>query len=285
MRKPNKTEIVNFLILNGGLLLTAIGVALFEAPNNFVLGGASGLSIILTSYFPNCNFGTFMLIVNVLLVVLGYIFLGRRLAGWTVYSSVVLSLFVAGIQAVFPAKLPLTDDMMLEMIFAVMVPSVGIAIAFSVGASTGGTDIFALILNKYTGMQVGRALFLSDVLFLLIAPFRFDARTCLYCILGNLARIFVVDGVIESFHVRKVCTLITDDPKRIVDFILNDLERGATLSKARGAYSGNEQDVIMCCLTRAEAARLRRFSKGLGIQTFITIVNSSEIIGNGFRSA
>jgi len=278
-------KVARFLVLNLGLLLTAAGIALFKAPNNFAFGGTSGISVLLTSFFPLLNVGGFMWIVNAALVALGFAFLGRGFAGWTVYSSFALSLFVSAIQFLFPLAHPITDDLMLEMIFAVLLPAVGSAIVFNIGASTGGTDIVAMILAKRTNLPIGKSLFLSDILIVLVALFRFEPRTGLYCVLGILGKTFVVDGVIESFHVRKVCTIVTHNPKPVVEFIIRGLHRSATVSKGQGAYHQDEVDVVVSCLTRTEALRLRRFVREHGIKSFMTIVNSSEIIGKGFRNA
>jgi len=281
---PNKSQIKFFLLLNLGLVITAVGIAFFEAPNNFAMGGASGASIVLTSFFPRIGVGGFLWILNIAFLVLGFVFLGRACAGWTVYSSLALSFYVSVMQYVLPMAHPLTDDMMIEMIFSVMLPAVGMAMVFNLGASTGGTDILAMILAKYTGFHIGWSLFVSDILIVLVSLFRFDIRTGLYCIVGILIRTFIVDGFIESVNIRKVCTVITDDSKPILDYILHSLNRSATVSKAQGGYSDESKDIIMSCLTRAEATCLRRFVRKRDPNSFMTIVSSSEIIGNGFKS-
>ena len=272
-----------FLLLNFGLLLTAAGIALFKAPNNFAFGGTSGVSVLLASWFPSLNVGGFMWIINAALVALGYVALGRKFAGWTVYASFALSLYVTVLQWAFPMTQPFTDDLMLEMIFSVLLPATGSALVFQIGASTGGTDILAMILAKHTNLPIGKSLFVSDILIVICALFRFGPRTGLYCILGILGKTFIVDGVIESFRIRKVCTIVTHQPDVIADFVLHTLHRGATHTKADGAFSKTAVDVVVTCLTRAEALRLRRFVDEHDPKSFMTIVNSSEIIGKGFR--
>jgi len=279
-----KSQIKFFLILNLGLVITAVGIAVFEAPNNFAMGGASGAAIVLTSFFPRISVGGFLWILNLSLLALGFAFLGRVCAGWTAYSSLALSFYVSVLQHVFPMAHPLTNDLVIEMVFSVMLPAVGMAMVFNVGASTGGTDIVAMILAKYTGFHIGWSLFASDVLIVIVSLFRFDIRTGLYCFLGILIRTFIVDGFIESVNIRKVCTIITDNPQPILNYILHTLDRSATLSKAEGGYLKEPKEVIMACLTRAEATRLRRFVRKLDPNSFMTIVSSSEIIGNGFKS-
>ena len=224
-----------------------------------------------------------MWIVNAVLVGLGFVFLGRGFAGWTIYSSFALSFYVSMLQWIYPMSSPFTDDLMLEMIFAVLLPAVGSALVFQIGASTGGTDIIAMILARHTNLPIGRSLFLSDILIVVAAFFTFGPCTGLYCVLGILGKTFIVDGVIEGSHIRKVCTVITRHPKPIAEFILHQLRRGATHTKAEGAHSGAEVDVIVACLTRVEALKLRHFVQEHDPKSFMTIVNSSEIIGKGFR--
>ena len=153
-----------------------------------------------------------------------------------------------------------------------------------IGASTGGTDIVALILAKYTSMEIGKALMVSDILIVLAAAVRFGMGTGLYCILGLIGKSFVVDGAIENIRLRKVCTIMTANPQPILDFIIHDMNRSATVEKAYGAYTHHELSVLVTVLTRRQALQLRNFLRENDPHSFITIVNSSEIIGKGFRS-
>lgn len=279
-----KQKIIFFLLLNGGLLLTALGIALFKTPNHFAFGGTSGVSIVLSTLFPKWNVGAFMWLVNGVLVLLGFLFLGIRSMGWTIYSSFALSFFVSVCEEIHPLAAPMTNDTLLELAYAIILPAVGSALVFNVGASTGGTDIIAMILHKYTSLEIGRALMLSDLGIVLIAAYIYGAKTGLYCILGLVLKCTVVDSMIESFNLRKVCTVISDHPNEVEDFIINTLHRSATEQEAFGAYTKAEKKVLMTVLTRSEAAHLRIFLRRIDPYAFMTIVNSSEIVGKGFRS-
>lgn len=273
-----------FLLLNCGLFITAVGISLFKTPNHFAFGGTSGVSIILSTLFPKWNVGIFMWLVNGILVLLGFAFLGIRSMGWTIYSSFALSFFVSACESIYPLTAPMTDDTFLELCFAVVLPAVGSAIVFNVGASTGGTDIIAMILHKYTSLEIGRALMCSDLVIVLAAAYIYGAKTGLYCILGLVFKCTVVDSMIESFNLRKVCTVISDHSDEVADFIIHDLNRSATEQKAFGAYTHSQKKVLMTVLTRNEATRLRIFLRKIDPYAFMTIVNSSEIVGKGFRS-
>lgn len=283
-RQQAVSDLKFFLLLNCGLFATAVGIAIFKTPNHFAFGGTSGVSIILSTLFPKWNVGAFMWLVNAILVLLGFAFLGIKSMGWTIYSSFALSFYVSICEAVVPLSAPLTGDTFLELCFAVILPAVGSAIVFNVGASTGGTDIVAMILHKYTSLEIGRALMISDLGIVLIAAYLYGAKTGLYCILGMVLKCTVVDSAIESINLRKVCTIITKDPDKVEEFIIKVLNRSATEQQAFGAYTRNQEKVLMTVLTRAETARLRIFLRRTDPHAFMTIVNSSEIIGKGFRS-
>ncbi|MDD7280582.1 YitT family protein [Floccifex sp.] len=274
-----------FVVLNLGLFLTAIGIAIFKTPNHFAFGGTSGISIILATLFPRFNVGSFMWLVNGILVVLGLIFLGRKTMGWTIYSSFALSFYVSLIEKVIVLSAPLTNDTFLELWFAVILPAVGSALVFNVGASTGGTDIVAMILHKYTSLEIGKALMVSDSIIVLIAAYLFGPATGLYCILGLILKGTLVDSVIESFNLRKVCTVVTSKPDPIKNYIIEVLHRSATVEQATGAYTDEEKTILITVLTKREAMLLRNFIHQSDEKAFITIVNSSEIIGKGFRGA
>ena len=288
IQTPSKSQIRDavrfFLLLNAGLLVTAMGIAFFKTPNHFAFGGTSGVSIILSTLFPSLNVGGFMWIVNAVLVLLGFLFLGPKAMGWTIYSSFALSFYVSLCELVVPLSAPLTGDKFLELCFAVILPAIGSAIVFNIGASTGGTDILAMILHKYTSLEIGKALMVSDVGIVLIAAWLYGPATGLYCILGMILKCTVVDSAIESLNLRKVCTVISSCPDEVEEFIIGFLHRSATEQEAYGAYKHQTEKILMTVLTRREAALLRNFLRRKDPKAFITIVNSSEIIGKGFRS-
>lgn len=287
-QRPTRKQLVEntqfFGLLNAGLIATAMGIALFKTPNHFAFGGTSGLSIILSTLFPQWNVGFFMWVVNAALVLLGFAFLGIRSMGWTIYSSFALSFYVSICEEIWPLTAPLTNDVFLELCYAVILPAVGSAIVFNIGASTGGTDIVAMILHKYTSLEIGRALLVSDLAIVLVGAYLYGPATGLYCILGMVLKTTVVDGAIESINLRKVCTVVTTDPGPVRDFIVKELKRSATEERAEGAYTHEEKWVLMTVLTRSQAQHLRRFVRRHDPHAFITIVNSSEIVGKGFRS-
>ena len=273
-----------FALLNLGLLLTAAGTHFFKSPNHFAIGGTTGLSIILADILPGANVGSMMFAINTLLVVIGLIFLGRKAIGSTIYSSFALSAYISLLDVIWPMQSAFTQDTMLELCYAVILPAAGSAIVFNLGASTGGTDIVAMILAQKTSLEIGRALLIRDSLITLWAGTPFGIPIGLYCVLGLLARAFVVDGVIDGINQRKKVTIVSKEAEAIRGFILEKLNRSATVHTAYGAYSHREIEELTTVLTRAQAVALRNYIRRIDPGAFITIVNTSETMGKGFRA-
>ena len=279
-----KKNIRDFILINVGLLLVGIGICLFKIPNNFATGGVSGLAIIASSFFKDIDVGPMMLIINVALLIVGFIFLGPDFGSKTMYSSFALSGIVWAIQKIYPLKHSLTDDMMLELIFSIIFPAIGSAIVFNLNASTGGTDIVAKILSKHTNLNIGKTLLLTDFLIAAGAGAVFGIKIGMYSILGLSLKAFVIDLVMEGFNVSKQFVIISSKSDEIKEFIVTQLHRGATINKAERAITHKTEDVISTVLSRRQAIKLRTYIRSIDDSAFITISNTSETIGKGFRS-
>ncbi|MDY2777930.1 MAG: YitT family protein [Collinsella sp.] len=272
-----------FAELNAGLILTAAAIVLFKTPNHFAFGGTSGVSVVLSTLFPQLPVGAFMWIINAVLVALGFLFLERKAIMWSVFASFALSGYVSLFESLRPPVSSITGDMWLDLCFAVILPALGSAIVFDIGASTGGTDILAMILKRHSTMEIGRALLLVDIGIVCVAAVLYGPRVGLYCVLGLFAKTLVVDKAIENIRLRKVCTVICKEPLKVESYIVKELKRTATISRGYGAFTGQCVTVIMSVLSRREAVRLRRYVRTVDPDAFITIVDSSEIVGKGFR--
>lgn len=271
-----------YAVLTVATFITVVGVYLFKFPNNFSFGGVTGIAVVLSAVMPatpgNLNF-----IINVALLVLGFLFLGKEFGIKTVYVSMLTSVGLSAAERLFPMDAPLTDEPVLELIYAIVLPAASAAIFFNVGASGGGTDILAMILRKYTTLNIGAALFAVDLSIVVASCLVFDTQTGLFSLCGLLAKSLVVDNVIESINLCKYFTIICSDPEPICEFITKKLNRSATVYHAEGAYQHNEKSVILSVMKRGQAVELRNFIRATQPSAFIAITNSSEIIGKGFR--
>ena len=282
----------NFLFMNFGILLMAIGIYFFKTPNGFATGGVSGLSLILANVFPILTQAKYMLIINALLLLLGAIILGKECGVMTVYCSLMLSFENWALEELIPLNGTLTAYPLLELVYAVLLTGIGSAIIFKCKASSGGTDIIALILKKHTSMNVGTALLCSDFLIAAATFLRFtdgevtiDPQTGLFSMLGLFAKVFIVDDIIDSIDMCKSFTIITTEPDKITSYIMQDMRHGVTTQPARGAYTGAEKTVIITVCRRTEAIKLRRHVLSVDPHAFIIINKTSEIMGKGFRDA
>ena len=274
-----------FLWMNIATVMISVGVYCFKFPNNFSMGGVSGLSILLGKVFPVLSASSYNTIINVLFLILGFIMLDKSFGFRTVYCSLLSAGLIQVFSWVWPLTKPLTDQLMLELFFAVILPALGAAILFNIDASSGGTDIAAMILKKYTGLDVGTALLVSDVAIAAAALFVFDATAGLCSLLGLALKSVLVDGAIESLNRRKAFFIITSDPEHVCDYVTHTLVRGATVWTAQGAYTHDVHHVVLTVLSRGQAVALRRHLKQVDPHAFMIVANSSEIFGKGFLRA
>lgn len=273
-----------FLLVNLGVFLLTTGVYFFKLPNNFSTGGVSGISILLGNFVP-ISTASLMAVINVALLVVGYIFIGREFGFWTTYCSLMYSLETWILEKAYPMTAPFTDQPLLELVFAMMLPGLGSALLFYCNASSGGTDIVAMILKKYTSISdIGKALFASDSIIALAACFLFGVETGMFSILGLFLKAFVVDSVIESINLCKFFSIVTSKPAEICDFIIKELHHSSTVVDGEGAFSHQDKKVVLTAVRRGEAIRLRQRCKQIDPHCFMFITNTSEIIGKGFTS-
>ena len=281
IENPRTRLLVEYGLITVSIWIMVVGVYLFKFPNHFSFGGVTGFSPVV-SRLTGWSASHFTFCVNMALLVLGFLFLGTDVGIKTVYASVVMSVSLSALEVICPMKAPLTDEPLLELIFAIFCPGIGSAILFNIGASSGGTDIIAMILKAHTSMNIGTALLVVDITSVVLAFFVFGSTTGLFSVLGLIAKSFVIDGVIENMNMCKCFNIICDDPDPICEFIIHDLNRSATVYQAQGAFSHHKKTVVMTTMKRGQAMRLRTYIKKKEPTAFILISNSSEIIGKGF---
>lgn len=274
-----------FGLVNFGIILVAAGVYFFKYPNNFSMGGVSGISVILSALIPDISTATISAIINMALLALGFAVFGRNFGARTAYATTVLSLEVWLLEYFFPMAEPFTDLPLLEMLYAIALPAVGAAFLFNTHASTGGTDIIAMIVKKHSSLDIGKALMASDLVITLLCFPVFGSKTGLLSLMGLLTKGLIVDSFIESLNQVKYFTIITVHGEEVGKYVTAKLRRGATIFKAKGVYSDLEKSVIITAVDRVQAVQLRDYVKAIDKKAFILITNTSQIIGKGFHSA
>ena len=282
-----KKSLTESLLMTLGITLVSVGVYFFKFPNHFSIGGVSGLAILLGEITPVAWLtpSIYNGVINMLFLVLGFLLLDKGFGLRTVYCSILYSLQVQVFEWIWPMDGPLTDELILELFFAVLLPALGSAILFNLDASSGGTDIAAMILKKFTGLDVGRALLVSDITIAAAALLVFDVTAGLCSLLGLVLKSVLVDSVIESLNRRKAFVIITYQPELVIGYITRELGRGATVWEGTGAYTREKHQVVLTVLARHQAVLLRRYLKSSDPHAFMIVTNSSEIFGKGFLRA
>ena len=276
-------RVMEYIIITFAVVLMDVGIYVFKFPNNFSFGGVSGMAVVFSHFIPMTS-AQINLVINLILLVIGFVILGRDFGVKTAYVTVVSSLLLNVFEKVFPMDRALTGNIMLELCFAILLPAIAAALLFFENASGGGTDIIAMIIKKYSTMNISTALLLCDLLIVVMAFFVFDTLTGLCSILGLMAKTLVIDKVIERMKLNKFFTIVCDYPEPICDFITEELGHTATTYHAEGAYSHTQRTVILTVVDVNQAILLQRFIKKNEPTAFITVTKSSEIIGKGFSN-
>ena len=283
MTKEQRKTARDWLYITAGILIMSAGIYFFKFPNHFSTGGVTGIAIVLGHYIPSVTPGTLVTIINVALLILGFAVIGKSFGIRTVYASLLMSGTLQLLEVICPLNAPLTSQPLVELMFAVGLPAVGSAILFNLDASSGGTDILAMILRKYTALNIGVALLCSDIIITVSACFAFGMETGLFSILGLIIKSLFMDLVLDNLMTKKCFQIITSDPEPIAAFITGTLHRGATRLQGEGVYTHEGKSVLMAVVSRHEAVQLRNFIRSHDPAAFLIITSSTEIIGKGFR--
>lgn len=281
--QKKKSNIKNFGLMTLGCFMLAVGVYFFKIQNSFVTGGVTGIGVLLSA-LTSVSAGIWIWLLNVTLLIVGFGIFGKDMGLKTAYCSLLYSAFTLVFEKYFNLSSPLTDQTFMELIYAMLLTSIGSALIFNSEASSGGTDIIALILKKYTSIDVGKALLITDSVVVMSSFWLFGVEIGLYSLLGLFSKAFIVDGVIESFNTCKYFIVITSKKDEIKEYIINTLHHGVTSSQAIGEYTGQNKTMLHTVCKRMEAVRLKKHIKEIDPKSFIIITTSNEIIGRGFRS-
>ena len=270
-----------FLLMSFAAILMATGTHFFKYPNHFVIGGVEGASILLSNSL-SLSPALITLILNVSLLVVAYFILGKKFVLKTGYVSILNSLTALLLSKVIPHTVPFTDNKLLELFCAVLIPALGSSILFNLSASSGGTDIIAMIINKYTNLNIGKSLLMGDSILTIMSIKIFGAEIGILSCLGLLMKGLVVNQIISSFNTAKLFLIVTSKQEEISVFIRDKLNRSATVIDGTGLYYKKDQSVFLCVTNDYEAALFRSYIKQIDPRCFITVLDTSSIIGKGF---
>ena len=264
------------LILTGADAIVAAAVYFFLVPSHASVSSISGLGIVLSNFIP-LPLSAITMIMNVVLLIIGFITCGKEFGAKTVYTSVILPVFLALFEALFPNAGSLTGSQELDVLCYILVVSIGISILFNRNASSGGLDIVAKIMNKYLHIELGKAMSLSGMCVALSAALVYDKKTVVLSVLGTYFNGIILDYFIFDYNKKRRVCIITEKEEALRQFIINDLHSGATIYEAIGAYNFEKHNEIITIVDKSEYQKLMSFINREDPKAFITIYNVSSM--------
>ena len=276
-KKLNYADIVKeTVILTVAVAIIAAAVYFFLVPSHTSVSSISGLGIVLSNFVP-LQLSAITMILNVVLLIIGFFTCGREFGVKTVYTSVMLPLFLGLFEIIFPNFGSMTDSQELDVLCYILVVSVGLSILFNRNASSGGLDIVAKIMNKYLHMELGKAMSLSGMCVALSAALVYDKKTMVLSILGTYFNGIVLDHFIFDNNIKRRVCIITKKEEELRQFIIHDLHSGATIYESIGAYNMEKRREIITIVDKGEYQKLMKFINQEDPKAFITVYNVSNM--------
>ena len=276
-QKLHYAELIKeIIILTAAVAIIAAAVFFFLVPSHTSVSSISGLGIVLSNFIP-LPLSAITMILNVVLLIIGFLTCGKEFGAKTVYTSILLPLFIGLFELVFPNFSSMTGSQELDVLCYILVVSIGLSILFNRNASSGGLDIVAKILNKYLHVELGRAMSLAGMCVALSAAFVYDKKTVVLSVLGTYFNGIVLDNFIFDHNKKRRVCIITEKEEALRQFIINDLHSGATIYEAIGAYNFEKHNEIITIVDKSEYQKLMTFINREDPKAFITVYNVSNM--------
>ena len=271
-----KQNIIDYLIITGGTVIVAIAVYFFMYPSHVSVGSATALAMVLSNFIP-MPISVITFIMNVILLILGYMLVGPEFGTKTIYATLLLPVMLRILEIVAPDFQSLTADPLLDVICYIMVVGVGLAILFSRNAASGGLDIVAKIMNKFMGMELGKAMSLSGILVALSSALVYDKKIVVLSVLGTYFGGIVVDNLIFGINIKRRVCIISQKHDEILNYILHGLHSGATIYNSIGAFNGTPRQEIVTVVDKHEYRQLMDYIRKNDPSAFVTVIAVNEI--------
>ena len=272
----------DFILITIGIILVAFSLEYFYIPARIAAGGVTGIAIILNSFIPLLPVGAIILVLNLILFATAFLTIGGGFGAKTIYASYGLSLIMWAMEALLKPQ-ALTDDLFINAAVGTIIVAIGMAMVFNSGASTGGTDILAKILNRYFHLDIGKSLLIVDFIVGLGGIMTFGIRIGLYAMLCIIINGTLIDRLIDGLNTSKELMVISRNEEEIIRFIIKDLDRSCTVLTGYGGYTGEGTSVLYVVLNWREYIRLREYIREIDPRAFISVNDVHEVLGEGFK--
>ena len=271
-----------YIVITLGIILVALSIEYFFAPNNIAAGGVTGAAIVINAIMPNLSIGIITLVLNVILFLVAFAFVDGNFGVKTIYASLGLSILLWIIEK-FLNPMAISNDLIMVTVFGTLISAIGMALVFNENASTGGTDILAKILNKFFHLDIGKSLLVVDFVITFASALVFGIDLALYSMLSVILLGIIVDRLIEGFNICKSVFIISRHNDKISKFIIDTLDRGCTFLNGTGAYTGEANNILYAVVSRNQFIKLKKFIKEIDPEAFITVGEVHEVLGEGFK--
>ena len=269
-------SIKELAIITVGNVIVAAAVFFFMLPSHVSVGSGAALAMVLSNFIP-LSVSTITLIMNVGLLIIGFLLIGPEFGAKTVYCSILMPVVMGVFEKIFPNFQSITQDPLLDVICYILVVGVGLAILFSRNASSGGLDIVAKIMNKYLKMDLGKAMSTSGIVVALSSALCYDSKTVVLSLLGTYFGGMVVDHFIFGINIKRRVCVISNDLEPIVDFVLHELHSGATLNEIIGAYDRTPRMEMVTIVDKNEYKQLMDYVRKIDPKAFVTVYSVSDM--------
>ncbi len=272
----NKRVLKEYAIITVGTAIIAAAVFFFMLPSHVTVGSASALAMVIGNFLP-LPVSAITLILNVVLLLIGFLLIGPEFGAKTVYASVLMPAIMRVFEVVFPDFASITNEPILDVLAYILVVGSGLALLFSVNASSGGLDIVAKIMNKYFHIELGKAMSLSGMLVALSSALCFDKATVVLSVIGTFFGGMIVDHFIFGLNLKRRVCIVSHKHEEIIQYILHEIHSGATLYEGIGAYTGEKRMEIIAILDKQEYRMLMEFMKKTDPAAFMTVYSVNDI--------
>lgn len=271
-----KRVIKEYSILTFGAVLAATAMYFFMLPSNLAIGSSAALAMVLSNVIP-LPVSVMSLIINVFLLICGFLLIGPEFGVKTVYTSIVMPLSLGIWELIYPNNPSLTQDPLVDMICYITLLGAAMALLFSHNASSGGLDIVAKIMNKYLKMQIGTAVSVAGIVVALTSIFYYDSKTVIISVIGTYASGMIVDRFIFGLNIKRRVCVLSEHIDQIIDYILYDLHSGATLYESIGAYDHTPRKEVVAIVDKNEYRKLMDYVRQVDPKAFVTVYSVNEV--------
>ena len=271
-----KSAVVDFLIITFGAFVAAVAIFFFMIPSHVTVGSAAALAMVINNFVP-LSVSVWSLLINVVLLIIGFVLIGPEFGAKTVYAAIMVPAFMGMFELIFGDFQSLTNDPLLDVICYILVVGIAMAILFSRNASSGGLDIVAKIMHKYLKMDLGQAVSVSGIVVALTSAFCYDTKIVVLSVLGTYFGGMVLDYFIFGLGLKRKVCIISPKLEDFRDFIINELHSGATIYESYGAYDIKPKKEIVAIVDKNEYRRLMDFIKKTDPKAFVTVYAVNEM--------